>query len=187
MNRAVVAGVLLFLAILQFLIFLRVSESIYPGYSVSGNFVSDLGVGPAAPVFNTSIILLGVLVMVSSYLLYGVFGDILFMATVFLAGFGALGVGVFPEGSPYGLHTIMSFITFLFAGVAAISAYRVARQPLRTISIALGILTLAALILFASGTYLGLGHGGMERMIVYPPLIWALVFSGYLMMLKPEK
>jgi hypothetical protein len=24
-------------------------------------------------------------------------------------------------------------------------------------------------------------------MIVYPPLIWALVFSGYLMVLKPEK
>ncbi len=181
------AGVLIFIGAAQFLIFLRVAESIYPGYSVSGNYISDLGVGPAALVFNTSIILLGVLVMVSSYLLHGLFGDKLFTATIFLAGFGASGVGVFPEGSPYGLHTIMSLITFLFAGLAATSAYRVARQPLRTISIALGIMTLAALILFASGTYLGLGHGGMERMMAYPPLIWALTFAGYLMMLKPEK
>jgi len=182
-----VAGILIFIGAAQFLLFLIVAESIYPGYSVSGNFISDLGVGPAAPVFNTSIILLGVLVIVSSYLIHRRFNDKLFTATIFLAGFGALGVGVFPEGSPYNFHTIMSFITFLFAGLAAISAYRVARQPLKTISIALGILTLISLGLFASGIYLGLGHGGMERMIAYPPLIWGLTFAGYLMMLEPEK
>ena len=29
-------------------------------------------------------------------------------------------------------------------------------------------------------TFLGLGKGGMERMIAYPALLWAVGFGGYL-------
>ncbi|MEM4316246.1 MAG: DUF998 domain-containing protein [Nitrososphaerota archaeon] len=181
------ASILLFVGIAQFMVFLRVSEAVYPGYSVAGNYISDLGVGPAAPIFNTSIIVLGVLVISASLLVYRVFHDLAFTVLVFMTGFGAAGVGVFPEGSPYNLHMIMSFMVFFSAGLSAIAAYRVTPQPLKTISIFSGILTLTTLILFASGTYLGLGHGGMERMIAYPPLIWGLVLAGYLMMLKPEE
>jgi len=39
---------------------------------------------------------------------------------------------------------------------------------------------LLALVLFASGTFLGLGKGGMERMIAYPALLWAIGFGGHL-------
>ncbi len=38
-----------------------------------------------------------------------------------------------------------------------------------------------SLILYIMHMYLGLGPGGMERMIVYPNLIWALAFSTELM------
>jgi hypothetical protein len=41
-------------------------------------------------------------------------------------------------------------------------------------------MTLVALILLISGTYLGLEKGGMERMVAYPVLLWAVGFSGYL-------
>ncbi|MEM4417240.1 MAG: DUF998 domain-containing protein [Nitrososphaerota archaeon] len=180
-------GGILFTAITQFMIFLRVAESIYPGYSVSGNYISDLGVGPAAPVFNTSIILLGLAVAVSSYLIRPIFRDRLLPPLLFLAGLGAAGVGVFPEGSPYGLHTLMSFIVFFFAGVSALYASRLVSRPLNIFSAVMGVLTLAALSLFATETYLGLGPGGMERLIAYPPLIWGVAFAGYLMGLKPEK
>jgi hypothetical protein len=40
---------------------------------------------------------------------------------------------------------------------------------------------LAALALFAGNTYLGLGAGGMERMIFYPAMIWTLGFGAYLL------
>jgi hypothetical protein len=65
----------------------------------------------------------------------------------------------------------------------------------------LGAITLAALALFslglvASGSitsteaydsifYLGLGPRGMERMIVYPALMWLAAFGGHLLT-KPE-
>ncbi|MEM4185963.1 MAG: DUF998 domain-containing protein, partial [Candidatus Caldarchaeum sp.] len=118
MKKPVAAGALLFIAITQFLMALRVAESVYPGYSVSGNYISDLGVGVAAPIFNTSIIILGLCVVVAAYLVAEVFQSKLFRLFIALAGFGAAGVGTFPENVPV-LHTIMSLITFLFAGIAA--------------------------------------------------------------------
>ncbi|MCX9076244.1 MAG: hypothetical protein OIN88_16610 [Candidatus Methanoperedens sp.] len=42
-------------------------------------------------------------------------------------------------------------------------------------------MTLAALVLYGSDIYLGLGPGGMERMIAYPVLLWGTGFGGYLM------
>jgi len=179
-NRAVAAGLLLFLAIFQFFMFFRVAESIYPGYSVSNNYISDLGVGPAAGVFNSSIILLGLGVMAAAYLALPAFKSRVLSILVGLAGFGATGVGVFPENVPV-LHTVMSFITFFFAGIAALYGARVFKQSMGLLSIISGLTSLAALILFATGNYLGLGHGGMERLIVYPVLAWGLMVAGYLL------
>jgi len=39
----------------------------------------------------------------------------------------------------------------------------------------------------ASEFFLGIGPGGMERMIVYPALIWLTLFSGRLMALSEEQ
>jgi len=38
--------------------------------------------------------------------------------------------------------------------------------------------------MYIGDIYLSLGPGGMERMIVYPVLLWVIGFSGYLMSLK---
>jgi hypothetical protein len=37
------------------------------------------------------------------------------------------------------------------------------------------------LALFAGNTFLGLGAGGMERMIFYPAMFWAIGFGAYLL------
>ncbi|MCS7129463.1 MAG: DUF998 domain-containing protein [Candidatus Caldarchaeum sp.] len=179
MRRDTASGALLFTAITQFLMFLRVAESVYPNYSVSGNYISDLGVGVAAPIFNTSIIILGVCVVLTAYLCVEVFKSTLFVVFIALAGVGAVGVGVFPENVPV-LHTVMSLITFLFAGLAALYGLRVFSRLMGVLSAAAGIASLTALILFATGNYMGLGHGGMERLIVYPVLAWGLMLSGHL-------
>jgi hypothetical protein len=52
-------------------------------------------------------------------------------------------------------------------------------MPFSTLSIILGSMTLAALALFGSGAYLGLGAGGIERMIAYPALMWEAGFGDY--------
>ena len=54
---------------------------------------------------------------------------------------------------------------------------------MKYICVLLGAISLAALALYHANIDLGIGWG-MERMIVYPALIWAMVFGGYLMALK---
>jgi hypothetical protein len=81
--------------------------------------------------------------------------------------------------------------------LSAIASFKVLKKPLSLISITLGAMTITALALFsigliASGSftsnvsydsifYLGLGPGGMERMIVYPLIIWLAGFAGHLL------
>lgn len=170
------AGILIFIGIAQFILFMNIASYLYPGYSVSENYISDLGVGPSALIFNSSIIILGLLGVIGSYLLYKSGVDKIFTTFVFLASLGAAGVGVFPENMGI-LHTISSLITFLFAGLGAVYSIRVDLTKFRFIWPILGIASLAALILFASKSYMGLGRGGMERMIVYPVFIWLLGIS----------
>lgn len=175
------AGLALFVGGVQFAVIgLTVSEALYPGYSVSSNYISDLGVGAAANVFNPSIILLGVLILATSRFLFRAFKDRVLMVVVFLAGVGAIGVGVFTEN--FGVvHSIVSLITFVFSGLSAILAFRVLRPPFAYVSVLLGILSLFALALYVPNVYLGLGAGGMERMVVWPVLTWAIGFGGALL------
>jgi hypothetical protein len=57
---------------------------------------------------------------------------------------------------------------------------RFVKSPLSYAPIILGGVTLLAIVLQASGFYLGLGLGGIERLEIYPALLWGLVFDGYL-------
>ena len=51
-SKEKVAGMLFFVAATQFVLCLTISEALYPGYSIFGNYISDLGVGPSSIVFN---------------------------------------------------------------------------------------------------------------------------------------
>lgn len=174
------AGALLFVGSVQFLLGLIIAESLYPGYSVSENYISDLGVGSPALIFNSSVFLLGVTVVAGAYFIQHAFGFRLFSVLLTLTGIGAMGVGLFPETAGT-IHGVVSLITFLFGGLSAITSYKLLKPPLSYSAVPLGALSLVALALFGSGVYLGLGWGGMERMIAYPTLLWAVGFSGHLM------
>jgi hypothetical membrane protein len=178
-DRVRLAGYLVSLGTMQFLTSMVISEALSPGYSVHSNYISDLGVGATAPIFNSSIIILGALVATAGALLLGAMRRP-FTVAVILAGVGAIGVGLFPEGSPHGLHTIFSLVTFLFGGLAALFSYGAQPRGLGAASAVLGAAALASLVLYVGQYYMGLGPGGMERMIVYPVLLWALAFGGYL-------
>ena len=180
---------MVFVASAQFIVALVVAEAFYPGYSVAQNYISDLGatcratctlVQPTSTIFNSSVTLLGLLALVSSYFIQRGFRSCMFTFLVFMTGIGATGVGVFPETAGV-IHHIVSLITFVFAGLSAIASYRLQRAPSSYLSVLLGLITLSALALYVSNIFLGLGPGGMERMIVYPALIWALGFSSRLM------
>jgi len=194
-----IAGLLLFVGAVEFVFGLNIAEDLYPGYSVSTNYISDLGatcdatcniVQPSSTIFNSSVFLLGLLVLVATFFIYRAYRTKLLTSLLGLSGIGAMGVGVFTETTP-SMHWIVSLIAFLFGGFSAIASYRIVKAPTGYLSIVLGVLSLASLFLFISGeflrlgNFLGLGPGGMERLIVYPIMLWALGLCGY-MMHNPE-
>ncbi len=184
------AGTLLFLGIVQFAFFLQLSEVYYPGYDVSSDVISDLGatcrsgactfVHPSSEIFNASVSLLGLLLLGASYLLWKGYGSNALAPFVALSGVGTIGVGVFNESFGW-IHVFFSAITFLSTGIQAILVFRVVKAPMSYFSMAAGVATLGAAALYGTKTYLGLGQGGMERMVVYPVLLAGIGFAGYLL------
>ena len=185
---------------------ISLAEAVYPGYSVSRNFVSDLGatcenmgallprecvyVQPASTIFSVCTDVLGILILAAGYLLYPMGPSRRLPILLGLTGIGALGVGlVSEEHSPY--HGVFALMVFLPGSLAALESSRVVPRPLRYAFITLGSVALFALgwfgLLLASGSAAGgptgsgiwapLGVGGTERLIVYPVLLWVVLFG----------
>lgn len=186
---------LFFIAATQFILCLTIAEALYPGYSVSSNYISDLGVGPSAIVFNSSVFLLGLSLLAGTYLQRHSPNFKTVNTMLLLMAIGAMGVGILTKDFTLA-HGAVSSAAFFFAGLSAITSFKVLQKPLSLISITLGAMTLTALALFSTGLitsgsitsneaydsifFLGLGPGGMERMIVYPALMWLAGFGGHL-------
>ena len=189
MNYRHAAGVFLFIGAVQFVLGMLIAEFLYPGYSASVNYISDLGATcrttciiyqPSASIFNTSISLLGVLALVSTYFIWREFHNRSISLLLGLSGIGMVGVGLFPETAGI-VHLVASFIAFFFGGLSAIATYKLVKAPFAYLSVLMGMISLIALALFISEIFLGLGPGGMERMIAYPLLLWVIGFGGNLM------
>ncbi len=174
------AGLLFFVGAVQFILALVVAEGALPEYSVSGNVISDLGIAPTAGLFNTSAFLLGLLTVGAAFFYDRVHGKRWLTALFVATGAGAMGVGLFPLTFLL-VHGAAALTAFLIGGIAAIATSRVLRGPLRWVPVLMGIISLTALVLFAGGVSLGIGRGGMERMIAYPVLIWQAALGGHLM------
>jgi len=179
-------GAILFIGTVQFLLFLIIAEALYPCYSTSANYISDLGVGSTAIIFNCSIVIFGVLAAVSGYYLFFIYKDRVFSALIILAGIGAVTVGLFPEtaGIP---HYIGALMVFGFGALAALYTYAVEKKPFAYLSVILGFISLIALSHILIQTDYGLGVGGIERMIAYPIIIWTLALGAYLMASSKKK
>lgn len=189
------SGVAILVGGIQFTILWMLSEVLYPNYSVMSNYISDLGtncpsnggacyVPPAWWAFNASEVVFGILIAVSAYFFYRAYAYRPTSVIIGITGFALIGVGVFNES--FGTaHSLFSLVTFLFAGLSAIVTFRFQKSPLSYVSVILGVVSLISLILYipgngAFGTTIGIGPGGLERMIVYPVLMWSIGFGGHL-------
>jgi hypothetical membrane protein len=192
-DNRLLSGSLFFIGAAQFVLALIIAEALYPGYSIANNAISDLGAHcrneagayvchiyqPSATIFDLSVIVLGaalILAALTGRRLFGTVPTIL----IIISGCGAIGVGMFPETTD-GLHFACADIAFIFAALSAIASYSFERKPLSYFSVVLGITTFSAIALLITNNFLGLGYGGMERLIVYPILIWALGLGGSLL------
>lgn len=185
-----IAGIILIIATVQFFMAVNLAETQYPGYSVSHDTLSALGgtlppVEPAATIFNTSVILLGILSLAAVYLILKSGGCRLFSACLLLGGVGAIGVGLFPIYSGVA-HGYFTFITFFFGSLAVIFSYRLGLNiPMVIVSMILGLMTLLLIIGnlafgFNNPLMNYLGIGGTERFVAYPVLLYLTALGGYL-------
>jgi len=169
--------ILLAIGSLQFIVVMLVAEQLYPGYSPLHNYISDLGAlkAPTAPLFNTSVILLGVLGLLAVFLLRQELGRT-GAWLLGLASLGAMGVGFFPED--YGLpHSISALIAFLFGALAVIVIGFRRGGIFKPLGVTLGVISLIALALFIPRVITPLGIGGIERLVAYPVLIFLIMYG----------
>ncbi len=105
-----------------------------------------------------------------------------------LFGIGALEARIFSEAF-YPIHGLLGMAAFLFGGLAAVSSFWLLRPSMRCISLALGMMSLVALLLDLTvggyttpgGIESPLGVGGMERLGLHPIVLWLVGFGAVLM------
>jgi len=191
------AGAVLLVGSLQFIFAMIAVQLKYPGYSDLTNHISDLGSpnSPWAVVFNASVIALGLLTILAAYLLLSAFNRrfsrTLGLGLLAIAGIGAILVGVFPENSTAlggHMHTVAADLAFIASGLALINLpgamLRDTRwEGYRAFTFLMGLITLAAIVLYATSHWGALGAGGMERLVVAPILLWSIVVGIHLLSL----
>jgi hypothetical membrane protein len=169
-----------------------------PAYSLAINTISDLGntvcgpyggryvCSPLNPLMNASFIILGLTMFQGAALIYYEFrrnvGSLIGFSFMALAGFGTLIVGLFPENTISQLHFLGALLPFLIGNIGIVILGISLNTPkwLRIFSVIAGSVSVIALGFFITHTYLGLGIGGMERIVAYPQTVWLIVFGLYI-------
>ena len=196
-----IGGILAIIAAAQWIIGVFIAQAYYPSYSVTQNDLSDLGATchnatmptpgsclifqPSSIIWNTVLSLLGILTMASAYMIYRGLGNRLFSTLVGLFGLGALIAGVVPENVDLTTHGLGALVSFVAGAIAAVAVYRAKLEAppyFRYLSIPFGIISLAGLAIMLSVSFATLesstiGHGGDERIIVYPLLVWEIILG----------
>lgn len=186
-GRTSAAGLLLVLLGASFLTATMLAASIAPGYDFNAAAISDLGViGETAVLFNALLVAVGALNIGAGILLYRVHCRIWILAIYVLAGIGAAGAGLVPLDTSE-LHSLFALFGFVFFNVEALATAAVLRGPMRALSLVAGLIGLIYVVVMIIGdagnpaVFGAIGHGGSERMIVYPTMLWTLAVGGYLL------
>lgn len=164
---------------LEALFLVHLAEFLYPGYSVSQDYISELGVGPTTPraIFTLALVAFGLLILTAAWLLRERDRTSKLWLLLVLSAVGAIGVGAFDMNNFKELHGLSALLAFLFGNVAAIYSGRRANPPFSYLFVLLGLIGLSALVLLIGEVDLGLGLGGIERMVFYPAMFWLLAFG----------
>ena len=191
-------GPLLYCSAIQyFLVQILVGIRFSPHYSLTRNTISDLGnsscgifnnrqiCSPLHTLMNISFLTLGITMITGSLLLCQSFRksrNAMVGFTLFaIGGAGTALVGIFPENTVSALHGIGAALPFLIGNVGVVILGFSLEVPkiLRIYTVLTGSIALAALGVYASGHYIGLGEGGLERVVAYPQTIWIIILGIY--------
>ena len=85
------------------------------------------------------------------------------------------------------MHGLFALVAFVAFNAETLVCATLVRGFMRWIAVAAGVVGFAYLIVMILGdtgntaVFGPIGHGGSKRLIVYPPMIWLMIFGGYLM------
>ena len=147
--KTTISGTIFFIPATQFVLCLIIAETTYPSYSVSANYISDLDIEPSAIIFNASVFTIGLLILAATILQRYNQNQKILNIMLLLMAIGAMGVCVFTKDFTFA-HGAMSSAAFFFAGLSAITSFKILPNP-SLMSIILGVITLTALALFSGG------------------------------------
>jgi hypothetical membrane protein len=184
------AGMLLLLAGSTILMGIITAEALYPApYNTRQNTVSDLGAmrpdnivrQPSAALFNGTMIGAGAMIAAAALLLaLGAYCRKRVTTPLAVLGIALIGVGFFP-GTHMAAHTLFAMTCFIAGGAGAVLCGLAHRGVLRGICITLGGIALTFLViattLMSWPPAHAIGEGGVERWIVYPVVLWLVVFG----------
>jgi hypothetical membrane protein len=188
-DTTTLAGAFFLIGGIQWFLGMLAAESWYDGYSSRIDYVSDLGTGPTALIYNVSVFLMGAFVVLGTFFFYKSTERKLFSILLTLSGIGAMGVGVFP-GNMQPMHSFATLLAILFGAFAAIASYKQSTKPMSIIGASLGIMSLILALVFfpylglpfgSTETFLGIAKGSLERWAINPILAWIIAFGSYLM------
>jgi hypothetical membrane protein len=188
-NPTTIAGFCFLIGGVQWFLGMLAAESWYEGYSSRIDYVSDLGTGPTALIYNTSVFLLGAFVVLGTFFYYKSTKSRLFSILLTICGIGAMGVGIFPANLQP-MHSFATLLAILFGGFAALASYTQSTKPMSIIGTSLGLMSLILAIVFlpylglpfgSTETFLGIAKGSLERWAINPILAWIIAFGGYML------
>lgn len=182
------AGLLLIVAGSGLILLIPFLEAISPNYSVHANTISDLlAVGTTtATIGEPAALLLSAAWIAGACYLLRMREAKRFGVVNLLPGIGLLLAVLSPENINVTVHSIGALLAFIPGASVMIWSYRLVRSPFRYISLALGVLSLIAIVIEFGGYYSPLvqdtlGPGGWERIIVFPLFLWLIGFGGGLL------
>jgi hypothetical membrane protein len=193
-NTTTLSGSFFLLGGVQWFLGMLAAESWYDGYSSRIDYVSDLGTGPTAFIYNLSVFVLGAFIVLGTFFLYKANKGRVLPILLTICGIGAMGVGIFPANLQP-MHSVFTLLAILFGSFAAVGSYTYQTKPLSIISVVLGLMSFILAMIFipylglpfgSTETFLGIAKGSMERWAIDPILAWIIGFGGYLMG-KPAK
>ena len=140
-NATTLAGFFFLVGGIQWFLGMLLAESWYDGYSSRIDYVSDLGTGPTASIYNLSVFMLGAFIVLGTFFLYKAQERKLLPILLTICGIGAMGVGIFPANLQP-MHSFATLLAILFGSFAAVASYTHLPKPMSIISITLGLMAL---------------------------------------------
>jgi hypothetical membrane protein len=196
-----IAGLVCAVAAVQFIAGVQLAQAYYPNYSVTQQYLSDLGatcpgglgttpcfiLEPSGIIWGATLSLMGLLSMLGAGLIFFVRRIRLLPALLGMWGLGTAIAGWFPQ-SVYIVHGPASALAFVAGSIAALITVRLHLDVPRLLGIvctALGAFSLIGIALlrifpFEELNTTPIGGGGVERLIVYPIVGWELLLGAFL-------